>query len=523
MAEANSLNDLNLQVGDTFEGYIIPNADALIDPANGIYGWVSDTADVVAAVEVSADPAPAARGSYVATYAVAGPFTLPPLADLNVGEEIAITNVDGTAITVTPQVGEILNSNVDGTFFSDTARQRLVVEKVSATEWQVGLGSSFAGTSARLGEFFFAKSGRTDTGLLAVSAGTVTNGANLYPKWAAMYPEFISGANIVFPADVEGMFLRNLGGNAESEGSSQADGTAVNGLHDNGHSHVISMQHNEAVGTLAVTNGGGGFIGNANTNTGTAQLDSNDNETRPANRAYQLYTIVDGYGDSYAAGTLVAEPARVLLASGSDTDVSGSEDIAYLGGHTRTTIADEFESIELSVVDASWDNRVVAATIPVEQFANVDVARVGALTSGAARYFMLASFAQSPNFVRVFTDDAGNSHRRFRMYGVRKQFNAIRAEDAPVDDQATAGYMDIGMMRMQWGVEPDNTGPGTVTLPAPFANDTYTVTANATQQDRKIAIPSKTTTTFDYTPTNSTGGTGFNTLGTNWIAIGTKP
>ena len=56
------------------------------------------------------------------------------------------------------------------------------------------------------------------------------NGAIDFPVWASQYPEFVSGNDIVFPADVEGMFLRNLGGTAGAEGVTQADATARNGL-----------------------------------------------------------------------------------------------------------------------------------------------------------------------------------------------------------------------------------------------------------------------------------------------------
>src|SRR5690606_12062550 len=79
----------------------------------------------------------------------------------------------------------------------------------------------------RIGEFVYARSGRTlADGYLAVSPGTISNGAITYPLWAAQYPEFVSGNNIVFPSNVRGMFLRNLGGNAAAEGAFQNNATA---------------------------------------------------------------------------------------------------------------------------------------------------------------------------------------------------------------------------------------------------------------------------------------------------------
>jgi len=167
-----------------------------------------------------------------------------------------------------------------------------------------------AGVSARGGELVYKKTAADDLakGYLAVKPGTTVNGKIDYPVWAAMYPEFISGNDIVFPADVAGMFLRNLGGYAASEGAVQADATDDNGLYT-----AYAGNHNHHI---YYTNGGAGpgFRPSAQDAIG-AQLnsmrasypdmnttgahghsvESNDPETRPVNRAYQLYTIVDSY------------------------------------------------------------------------------------------------------------------------------------------------------------------------------------------------------------------------------------
>lgn len=168
--------------------------------------------------------------------------------------------------------------------------------------------------SKRIGEFVFAKSGHGRTlanGYLAVNPGTITNGALDYPIWAAQYPEFVSGNDIVFPTNVRGMFLRNTGGNAGGEGIFQGDATARpnNNFTTNSsgnHRHIFHsstaseikpgmhfdssdrvVQNDDGFDKVETT----GYDGNhSHSITG-----GGDNETRPINRAYQLYTIVDTY------------------------------------------------------------------------------------------------------------------------------------------------------------------------------------------------------------------------------------
>ncbi|MCF6294139.1 MAG: hypothetical protein L3J25_00445 [Flavobacteriaceae bacterium] len=163
------------------------------------------------------------------------------------------------------------------------------------------------GSAKRIGEFVYAKTGKALVdGYLAVTPGTVTDGAINYPLWAAQYPEFVSGNDIVFPADVAGMFLRNIAGNAGSEGTYQTGATA---LPNTSFTTNIAGNHSHTVyGNWASSIGGGGSDGVLYNNDGGARNESTsasgnhnhtigggDSETRPVNRAYQLYTIVDTY------------------------------------------------------------------------------------------------------------------------------------------------------------------------------------------------------------------------------------
>ncbi len=248
--------------------------------------------------------------------------------------------VDGTKIQVTGEAsGSMLYHN--GTHWVDfpkgTAGQYLRMNAAgTAPQWTA---------SKRIGEFVFAKSGLTVTeGYLPVTPGTVANGAVDYPLWAAKYPEFVSGDDIVFPADVAGMFLRNLGGTAAAEGVLQSDATArpntpfttasgtssSDGAHTHQYSRTyrietsgwygrgthswtsVTVPFNGWSSKIRTAEGGDGSANGAIRLQGSSyNTDSKGNhthtipalsvtaggdaETRPVNRAYQLYTIVDTY------------------------------------------------------------------------------------------------------------------------------------------------------------------------------------------------------------------------------------
>jgi hypothetical protein len=90
----------------------------------------------------------------------------------------------------------------------------------------------------------------------------------------------------------------------------------------------------------------------------------------------------------------------------------------------------------------------------------------------------------------------------------------------PAVDQTAAGYFDIGNMRIQRGSHNDgNVDTTTVTLPAPFANDIYSVVANSKTSAGSLSCESLTTTTFDIDRASTTT----TTQDYSWIAIGFKP
>jgi hypothetical protein len=104
--------------------------------------------------------------------------------------------------------------------------------------------------------------------------------------------------------------------------------------------------------------------------------------------------------------------------------------------------------------------------------------------------------------------------------------NATTIQAFPIAVPANTGsYVDLGNIRFQWGTNVlPSTQQRTVRLPVPFADATYSVTANvvdqSTSDDRPISIGTRTTTTFQARPTvnASVSASPF-----NWIAIGLKP
>jgi len=96
-----------------------------------------------------------------------------------------------------------------------------------------------------------------------------------------------------------------------------------------------------------------------------------------------------------------------------------------------------------------------------------------------------------------------------------------------INDQTASSYIDIGNTRIQRGTASTVTiGPNIVSLPAAFANTTYTLTATAlsgSTQVRSMLIDNfaKTTSTFTIACSDNS-----NTLvdqSYDWIAIGEKP
>ena len=152
----------------------------------------------------------------------------------------------------------------------------------------------------------------------------------------------------------------------------------------------------------------------------------------------------------------------------------------------------------------------------------VDSGQLGFSYGGASRIDLESINLADGDFL-VNTSDGSTAE--YEIVGYKAQKTVINTADIPVDDQTASGYMDIGNMRMQWGQVFLASGSGEViTLPAAFANNTYSFTANGhnTNDPRNITIEGQTTTTVtvdQWKADDRTVATGL----INWQAIGLKP
>jgi len=416
----------------------------------------------------------------------------------------------------------------------------LQIEQIRVTK----LAQATVGAS-RVGEFFFAKSGLSRQGVVPVTPGTIVNGAVDNPLWAALYPEYVVGNDIVFPANVAGQFLRNLGGGAEVEGVLQADATAPNGL------NVVS-RFNRGENTTA--NGGAFRLTGSGSEVSVNGVVSGDPETRPANRAYQLYTIVDSYPDLMTAELPVKVSNLVRYSAYSpvdDTNISNGEflqqdimvgaETPHIDTHGVTfssavpynpvipkdgvyrveyRVSADYEDgdeafsynllLDGVVVDRQWAS--INNDNGGEELQSLVVGYTGPLTTAS----VLGMEADA------LTSDITINNMSLSI--IELPVATIVSGDVPANDNSAAGYMDIGNMRMQWGNDASGGGARAISLPAPFADATYSVTVTpqyVAAGGRYAAYSGRTTTGFNVRA-YTTGGTDSGVT-VSWQAIGLRP
>ena len=133
---------------------------------------------------------------------------------------------------------------------------------------------------------------------------------------------------------------------------------------------------------------------------------------------------------------------------------------------------------------------------------------------------------------------ASNSSAGFTRLTWEKVAGFLPVINSPViADNSASGYMDVGGMRMQWGVYAGGqTGAAiaTIIFPAAFANSNYALTATVqsyftnrifvVQTTAKTPIQFNFSKVYVYTDTDNkayiTGAAG---EAFDWIAIGVKP
>lgn len=121
-------------------------------------------------------------------------------------------------------------------------------------------------------------------------------------------------------------------------------------------------------------------------------------------------------------------------------------------------------------------------------------------------------------------------------FGISEQFyNGTKwvqiSSNNPINDQPTIKYVDIGQVRIQWGIG-NTSAISLITLPVPFLNNTYSITCTISQNIGTVVaiVPStfnKTTTNFEtfFAQLNNKSSVITTATGQSfdWLAIGVKP
>ena len=140
-------------------------------------------------------------------------------------------------------------------------------------------------------------------------------------------------------------------------------------------------------------------------------------------------------------------------------------------------------------------------------------------------------------FAAAITQLDGGSTTAIPAYGSVKVHSdgliwRVIESSAAINSQIGTGFFDVGQLRFQFGQGSTTAANVTVTLPAAFANATYSVTATvngnfATSNYLGVSIVSKATTNFvTFTQQFNSGSSTIIAAGGqtyNWIAIGQKP
>jgi len=194
---------------------------------------------------------------------------------------------------------------------------------------------------------------------------------------------------------------------------------------------------------------------------------------------------------SYSSGA--GSPEGVEVADTGSLYVDTSNGVLYIKGD-----------------DADSDTWSVAGRDSVDSLTDTDVAGVA---EGATLYF------DGSNWVDLPAGTAG-------QYLIMNP-GATAPEwttNLSINDQASSGYIDIGSMRMQWGIDTSGTtGVRTVTFPAAFADSSYVVTVSPEAVGNESASAHALSATQFSTQVWESNTAISRSTDISWQAIGLKP
>lgn len=239
------------------------------------------------------------------------------------------------------------------------------------------------------------------------------------------------------------------------------------------------------------------------------------------------------------AGMVTPEPLAYYLARWDQAQVFNQHPSVVLTTSQTTNIVDNNDktwTVDGGLFEIEWNPALDQAASSLEQWITVDGANAGVpgnyMTAdqpnpdnrGVARVIVDATGGPKVISYTLATSALNVSNQAFISIKQLPSSTVVMpaASEIEVADQAASGYMDIGTMRMQWGIGSAQT---TITLPVPFANANYSISGICTSGISNLFNPTLgniTSTSFFANLWNTNGGGGIG--GTvRWIAIGLRP
>jgi len=190
-------------------------------------------------------------------------------------------------------------------------------------------------------------------GYFPLKGGTYTDYKAKYPIASVRIPQsWISGNDWVIPNDVEGTFLRNIGGNAGNEGEFQDDDIKP-------HTHSYTKPSSDDRFGDGSSYGDYATYHPSTLNTGTA----GNTETRPKNYAIQLCIIVDTIGKvlTIPDSLDVAKSVTITINGGSTLVNNKSSETIYAGVGAYRLLIDVPDNKMLDINQTSNDFTIIDA------------------------------------------------------------------------------------------------------------------------------------------------------------------
>jgi len=319
-------------------------------------------------------------------------------------------------------------------------------------------------------------------------------------------------------------------------GSNEASAVAVSGDATLANDGTLTIADNAIDGTdISLTGEAAGDM---------TYFDGTDWIRLPKGTAYQSLVMNSGATAPEWQSGGATEDVEVILGSatgGNGTTIAipvNISDYQYLRLESDNwDIASALHSVHGTVLVSDMASKRILIYADTVYYLHADINASGtSLTincTGTATWRIVGIKAQKtvldPSLTTVIDDDTFATASSSNVPSAESVKAYVDALPAINDTNASSGYIDIGNVRIQWGIA---TGPGTqmVTLPQPFASTNYSVTGNmfAINGDGvySLVLSVNSTTQFSAVARYNSGGSANEVAageGFMWQAIGIKP